>query len=84
MYNMSGIVAISDFKAKKILPFLGDDIMQIELNPKEKFFTQLVSLPLQDGPGGRTSSVRGEEGNDRPGHRGGPGLGIVWDGFCAM
>ncbi|MDO8872538.1 MAG: cation:proton antiporter [Methanoregula sp.] len=33
------------FKAEKFLPFLGDDITQVELTPIEKtFFTQLVSL----------------------------------------
>ncbi len=33
------------FKAEKILPFLGDDITQVELTPVEKeFFAQLVSL----------------------------------------
>ncbi|MDO9549838.1 MAG: cation:proton antiporter [Methanoregula sp.] len=33
------------FKAEKILPFLGDDITQVELTPAEKeFFAQLVSL----------------------------------------
>jgi NhaP-type Na+/H+ or K+/H+ antiporter len=33
------------FKAEKILPFLGDDITQVELTPIEKeFFAQLVSL----------------------------------------
>lgn len=33
------------FKAEKILPFLGDNIMQVELSPVEvEFFSQLVSL----------------------------------------
>ena len=33
------------FKAEKILPFLGNDVTQVELTPVEKeFFTQLVSL----------------------------------------
>jgi len=33
------------FKAEKILPFLGDDVKQVELSPVEvEFFAQLVSL----------------------------------------
>jgi potassium/hydrogen antiporter len=36
---------LNHFRAEKFLPFLGDEITQVELNPIEKtFFSQLVSL----------------------------------------